>query len=230
MLSESERRIKILDYIRQNSFDNDSKITKSDVMKHLKDSRMMTTHKTTNELIKEGKIKMEKPKDKPYSKIDYLTVNEENEFNKIFNSLSVIESLINKMYNIGPISKELLTNLISIYIVSIRTLLDFLLVRIEDKIHSEKDLLILHKRTLKLMERINNLPLYLRNRSWETEIMDGINKMLELKFDLKHERKKINPDIEESFDYLINELEKFKKKFLTESREKSSEIDQPKID
>lgn len=199
-------------------------------MKHLKDSRMMTTHKTTNELIKEGKIKMEKPKDKPYSKIDYLTVNEENEFNKIFNSLSVIESLINKMYNIGPISKELLTNLISIYIVSIRTLLDFLLVRIEDKIHSEKDLLILHKRTLKLMERINNLPLYLRNRSWETEIMDGINKMLELKFDLKHERKKINPDIEESFDYLINELEKFKKKFLTESREKSSEIDQPKID
>jgi len=51
-------------------------------MKHLKDSRPMTTHKITIDLIKEGKIKMVKPKDKPYSQIDYLIINEKNEFNK----------------------------------------------------------------------------------------------------------------------------------------------------
>jgi hypothetical protein len=89
----------ILDYIRQNSLDNDPKITKSDIMKQMKDSRMMTTHKTTTELINEGKIKLVKPKDKPDSKIDYLVINEENEFNKIYNSLAEIELLVNKMHD-----------------------------------------------------------------------------------------------------------------------------------
>jgi hypothetical protein len=55
----------------------------------------MTTHQTSVELIKEGKIKM--VKDKPYSQTDYLVINENNEFNKIYKMLIEIENLLNKM-------------------------------------------------------------------------------------------------------------------------------------
>ena len=77
--SESQRRIKILDYLRENS---SKKINKSDVMRYMEDtSRAMTTHKIIMDLIKEGKIKM--IKDKPHSQTHYLTINDENEFNRI---------------------------------------------------------------------------------------------------------------------------------------------------
>lgn len=96
MISESERRVRILDYVRQNS--DNPKVTKSDVMRHMKDfSRAMTTHKTTIELIKEGKIKMVKPPDKPYSQTDYLVINEDNEFNKMYDILTEFEGIMIKM-------------------------------------------------------------------------------------------------------------------------------------
>jgi len=67
-------------------------------MRHLKQySRMMTTHKTVIELIKEGKIKMVKPTDKPYSQIDYLVIDEEDEFNQIYNESFVIETIIDNL-------------------------------------------------------------------------------------------------------------------------------------
>ena len=97
LISETERRIKILDYIFKNSLDKDPKITKSSIMKNLKDSRPMTTYQITIELLKEGKLKMVKPKDKPYSQTDYLIINEDNEFNKFYNYLVEINVLINKM-------------------------------------------------------------------------------------------------------------------------------------
>jgi hypothetical protein len=105
VISESERRIRILDYVRENSMGPDQKevrkITKSDVMRHLKDVRPMTTHKTVVELIKEGKIKM--VKDKPYSQTDYLVINENNEFNQIHNMLREFETFMNLMDK--PVSK-----------------------------------------------------------------------------------------------------------------------------
>ena|SRR5687768_12211011 len=99
MLSERERRTKILDFVRENSIDPDQKqilkITKSDVMRHLKEVRPMTTHKTIVELIKEGKINM--VKDKPYSQTDYLVLNDNNDFNKIFKAWKAIDKLIDIM-------------------------------------------------------------------------------------------------------------------------------------
>jgi hypothetical protein len=95
---ESQRRLMILEYVREHSVDSDGKqikkITKSDVMRHLKEVRPMTTHKTTVELIKEGKIKM--VKDKPYSQTDYLVLNENNEFNRIWKILTQFDYFITK--------------------------------------------------------------------------------------------------------------------------------------
>jgi hypothetical protein len=97
LVSEIERRIKILEYLRENSLDKKiKKINKSDVMRHLEPiSRLKTTHTTIINLIDEGKIKM--IKDKPHSQTHYLTINEKNEFNKSYDSLLEIEDHIDAM-------------------------------------------------------------------------------------------------------------------------------------
>jgi hypothetical protein len=101
LVSEIERRVKILEYLRENCLDLDNKgkvkkINKSDVMRHLEPiSRLKTTHGTIVNLIDEGKIKM--IKDKPHSQTHYLTINEKNEFNKIYDSLLEIENHIDAM-------------------------------------------------------------------------------------------------------------------------------------
>ena len=50
---------------------------------------------------------MVKPKDKPYSNIDYLVINEKNEFNKIYNSLLEIENIIDSMVRYATVSRKL---------------------------------------------------------------------------------------------------------------------------
>jgi hypothetical protein len=77
-------------------------------MRHMEEfSRKMTTHKNTIQLIKEGKIKMVKPRSKPYSQTDYLVINEKNEFNKIYNSLLEIENIIDSMGHFATTSRKL---------------------------------------------------------------------------------------------------------------------------
>jgi hypothetical protein len=82
------------------------RINKSDVVRHLQGiSRLNTTHKTIMGLIDEGKINA--IKDNPRSQIHYLTINESNEFNKIYNTLSEIEIITNTMdERINEISKR----------------------------------------------------------------------------------------------------------------------------
>ena len=82
------------------------RINKSDVVRHLQGiSRLNTTHKTIMDLIDEGKINP--IKDNPRSQTHYLTINESNEFNKIYNTLSEIEIIINTMdERINEISKR----------------------------------------------------------------------------------------------------------------------------
>ena len=82
------------------------RINKSDVVRHLQGiSRLNTTHKTIMDLIDEGKINP--IKDNPRSQTHYLTINESNEFNKIYNTLSEIEIIINTMdESINEISKR----------------------------------------------------------------------------------------------------------------------------
>jgi hypothetical protein len=82
------------------------RINKSDVVRHLQGiSRLNTTHKTIMGLIDEGKINP--IKDNPSSQTHYLTINESNEFNKIYNTLSEIEIITNTMdERINEISKR----------------------------------------------------------------------------------------------------------------------------
>ena len=82
------------------------RINKSDVVRHLQGiSRLNTLHKTIMDLIDEGKINP--IKDNPRSQTHYLTINESNEFNKIYNTLSEIEIIINTMdERINEISKR----------------------------------------------------------------------------------------------------------------------------
>ena len=65
-------------------------------MRHLEPiSRLKTTHGTIVSLIDEGKINM--IKDKPYSQTHYLTIDEKNEFNKIYFQLLEIENRVDKI-------------------------------------------------------------------------------------------------------------------------------------
>ncbi len=170
MLSEAERRIMILDYVRENS--DIPKITKAQIMVYMREvSRGMTTYKITIELIKEGKIKMVKPKDKPYSEIDYLVINEENEFNKIYKFLSEIEKIIDGMdETLDKISKEtsidnpnkefmelaedLRLHLSLSYREGIYIILQELIGITNNKIRSEKDSQIIYTKIVELLRKI----------------------------------------------------------------------------
>ena len=208
----------ILDYIRQKSLQKDPKITKSDIMKHIKDSRMMTTHKTTTELLDEGKIKPVKPKNKPDSKTVYLVLNEENEFNKIYNSLLEIEKIIDRFTDIGP--ETLRIRLASVYVISTKTLVEFLLVWIDTKIRSEKDALILYKKATSLMGKINRSPYH--SHVWTDEINTSIQRAEMHKSSLTDEFIKVHPDANKWVHDIIDMLEIFKKRFLSETEQKTT--------
>ena len=170
MISESERRIRILDYVRKNSLDGQGKITKSDVMRHMEEvSRAMTTHKNTIQLIKEGKIKMVKPKGKPYSQTDYLVINEKNEFNKIYYFLKDLVEIMEmmgkpfgKFNQIDPLKlnrddlremTDLLEGYTEPYVEGMEIIFKELLIITKNKIHSEKDKQILNDMLLKFQQK-----------------------------------------------------------------------------
>jgi hypothetical protein len=240
LLSESERRIVILDYIRENSPAKDPKKTKSDVMQHMKkQSRMMSTYKTTIQLIKEGKIKMVKPKDKPYSQIDYLVINEQDEFIKIYKSLSEIENFIGAMDETvhsvlkGISEKSTHTSYAHLkelerlnrsflipYEDAINLILQELLARINDKIHSDNDSQILYTKIVEALRKftVQRWDPAFRETSKRLDIFSGVLK--KVKFSHITEAKNINVELAGD---LITLVEKFKKEFLSESEQKSTE-------
>jgi hypothetical protein len=228
LISETERRIKILDYVRENSLDKDPRITKSDIMKHLKDSRPMTTHKITIDLIKEGKINMVKPKDKPYSQIDYLIINEKNEFNKIYNSISEIERIIyvmqepvrkiSKLYYTKGMSdqeqseaRKLEINFKVPFKEAINVMFQELLGRVFEKVHSENDKQILYARILDLL-RILTLQFWPEGVKVAQQLDSLIATRLKLvKPSALSEAKNINVDLAND---LITVIENFENQFL----------------
>ena len=170
-----------------------------------------TAHYLINDLIREGKLN----KTEINTQLHFLTINKKNEFNKIYNSLSEIEKSIDISYSLkkGVIPDLLLTSLLPNYIVSIKTILDFLVVMTAYKIRSEKDLLILDKKSAELTERINSHPSY--NRNWLNDINSNIKnlKKMEAAFIRKY------PNINKWFDNLISCLEDFKKDYLSETQQ-----------
>ena len=216
-------------------------------MRHLKDSRPMTTHKITIDLIKEGKIKMVKPNDKPYSQIDYLIINRDNEFIKIYNYLSEIENVLDEikypvesicMYSMGepepdPTKSEGWYQKKSEYfgelrracLEPIKRLLDFLFILSNRVIQSEKDSQLVN-------EKIMDLNLKLMEVFYFKNVFDDINYYLEedvsyLDSLLKDTRfHKYTNKNEISLDLLNNflgKIKEFNKQFLADTDKKIKE-------
>jgi len=160
--TELERRVKILDYLLK-SADEKVKINKADVMRHLEStSRLNTTHRTIVDLIEEGKIKMNK--ENPRSQTHYLTINENNVFNKIYFELSEIENLIDRKdafvrarYYLTDTDSDA-ANLLEVYLIRlfeqpIDTMIRVLLVKISTSHLSIDESDILYRKIVKLIQK-----------------------------------------------------------------------------
>jgi hypothetical protein len=185
----------------------------------LKDSRMMTTHKATIELIKEGKIKMVKPKDKPYSQIDYLVINEKNEFNKIYNALFAIEIIIDNLIEFKNMivsaqddfpdeasTSDLELNFVKPLVELLNSYLADLATKIKDKSHSDVDREILYKRNAELaLKMVKGVQPSKFDKSME-----------ELIRNLQKERKKAHKEKSIlKIDNLETSMEKYKRDYLS---------------
>jgi len=96
-ITEGYRRIKILEFVKERQ---DSKpkqnTTKAIVIRYMKDKKLAsreTTHYLINDLIKEGKLN----KQEINSQVHFLTINDQNEFNKLNEYLSNLEKHIEKL-------------------------------------------------------------------------------------------------------------------------------------
>lgn len=244
-ISESERRIEILEYVKERQ-EAKKNTTKAIVIRYMKDKRLAsreTTHYLINDLIKEGKLN----KKEINSQVHFLTINEDNGFNKIYNFLSEIESLVDKMNtsmkskfyvkishpSIDDKDKDKLikiNKLISFledFIDPYRAALDFILHRllsmIKVEIDSEKDSLILYTKVIPILDKLDWYFFYNKNLD---ETLDEI-------VNVKLKRAKISPLIKmfhvdtNLIDNITEVIEHFRIRFpkseqkTTEPHEKS---------
>lgn len=136
------------------------KTTKAVVVRYMKEKRLSsgeTTHNIIKQLINEGRLNMEVIN----SQVHFLTINYENEFNRIYNTLSEIENVLDEIkdpaesistYNMGEPDpdptkseewyqqkSEFFGELRHACLVPIERLLDFLFILSNRVIQSEKD-------------------------------------------------------------------------------------------
>ena len=162
-------------------------------------------------------------------------INEENEFNKIYDSLSEIESLVDRMYvptrtienaihkreivaDRGNYMKfvDFDINFTHNYYYSITTIVDKLVDMTNNKIHSEKDSQILYMKIIDILRKIT----YQRGHRGIIGKLDEATK--------KFKNSKSSPfinilDIDINLiDDNVSVIDNFKKQFLTEPHEKSS--------
>jgi hypothetical protein len=210
------------------------KTTKAVVARYMKEKRLSsgeTTHNIIKELIDEGKLNIEVIN----SQVHFLTVNENNEFNKIYNFLSEIEKIMDRIYlavgmglaetiaKIDNSTEELIgsteVNLcITIpYRESVNIMLLELMAIIDNEIPSEKDKQILNSRILQLQRKLTFQFEGIRNSD---TILNNI--ISDIKFNLKKAKyiqkyaKKHNININSTND-LIEIIDNFKKEFLSQS-------------
>jgi arginine repressor len=167
-----QRRNKILDYIRQNP-----KTTKNNVVNYMtaNGSSLMTTHKILKDLEIREIIKIEKPN----PQMNYLTINDENEFNLISEKLSEIENIISDMTdNLMVVYKaqkntdtknlprnrmdELAARFTNPFLASINTILRILLVRVHHNVIDEEYANSLYTKIVNLMLKVDKYMIYLK--------------------------------------------------------------------
>jgi hypothetical protein len=243
--TESERRINILEFVKERQRANKN-TNKTTVIKYLKEkglSSRETSLDLINDLIREGKLN----KKEINSQVHFLTLNQDNEFIKIYNYLSEIENVLDEIrdpveyicqYSMGepdpdPTKSEewyqekadFFGELRRACLMPIQRLLDFLFILSNRVIQSEKDSQIITgiivDLYLKLMEVF-----YFKN------VFDSINSYLEedisyLDSLLKDARfHKYTNETEISIDLVNNflgKIKEFSKQFLTDTDKKIEE-------
>jgi hypothetical protein len=165
-VTESERRVNILEFLKERQRANKN-TNKTTMIKYLKEkglSSRETSLDLINDLIREGKLN----KKEINSQVHYLTINQENEFNKIYNSLEEIEALKNKMLDGVRKMKVTMQNMkternvleeVAIFRNNFwrsfydagDLMLHRLLLRTKNKIHSEIDRDILYSKAIELL-------------------------------------------------------------------------------
>jgi len=157
------RRQSIIDYIKRNP-----KTTKTKVIQYMskKGSSLMTTHRILNDLHEKGIINIERPN----SQLNYLIINDENEYSKIYNWLTeidkIIDSMILPMQNLEIFDRyepqhmerawveKLRDHFVTAY-VSVYCMLEILLIYISQKVPSQKDSWSLYSKVVELKIKVN---------------------------------------------------------------------------
>jgi hypothetical protein len=191
-VTESERRVNILEFVKERQR-ADKNTNKTTVIKYLKEkglSSRETTLDLINDLIREGKLN----KKEINSQVHFLTLNQDNEFIKIYNYLSEIENVLDEikdpvdricMYSMGEPEpdptkseewyqekSEFFGELRQACLEPIQKLLDFLLILSNRVIQSEKDSQIVTGIIVDLYLKIMEV-FYYQN------VFDNINSYLE---------------------------------------------------
>jgi hypothetical protein len=170
---KDEKEAILLQYIQKNQGETINKIAKK--MEEMEVMSRLTTIKKIDEL-KDRKILRDKKEKHTYHSI---YINEDAEFNKIFNTLSEIENFMDKfgeelhkidkihdtirdMNMKGPSYKELMELVRNLqhgftlpYYNILRTVVRLLFARIVSRIDSEEDAQILHAKNMKLVQKLN---------------------------------------------------------------------------
>lgn len=235
-ITESDRRINILEHVKERQ-DARKNTTKAIVIRYMKEKRLAsreTTHYLINDLISEGKLN----KKEINSQVHFLTLNEENEFNKIYKTLSDIQNLINQstpyMYALpgvptdpdgnplidikeARILSEIQEDLRDNYIQSFILMILIFHNKIEHSIRNEKDQIILFR-------KLNTLSVRLALNPWleETtnELLTFYTKNMDRCFKMYTRRINRKTDLG---DKIIETIEKFKKEFLSETKQKTKQ-------
>lgn len=214
--SESE----ICDYVKKNPGTTENKV--ATYMDEKGISSRMTTLKIIEDLKKRGII-LDRQEGNSFHR---LYINDKNEFNRIQNELSEIENIIDDMHGYKQATNEYIENAqfgdshdagnagflqsyMHIYEPPIRTMLQILLSRTNNIIHSEKDRQVLYAKFIELIAKVDNEDF---DVNWK-KILDAhgkdINKFLSHKDDgqLHAEYYTLATDLREI-------MENFKKQFL----------------
>jgi hypothetical protein len=221
-VTETERRVKILEYVseRQKANQNTTKTTVITYMKEKRLSSRETTLNLINDLIREGKL----TKKEINSQVHFLTINEDNEFNKIYNWLIEIEKFMDTIIAVSfkeldapQIKRSKLKDVYRViydfqvpYTLIIRMMLTVLSKRANNKIHSDKDQYILFPKIIKLITNVNP---YFQDQEKEV-LNDMIVKVRELRpnEDIKHRALKFGIKFS-VIDDMVTMAERFKKEF-----------------
>lgn len=223
-----DRRGKIIEYVKGNS-----RCTKTEVIKDMEKKgigSIKTIHPIIIDLLNEGILLV--LKNRPNSQIHRLIINDKNEFNKIYKTLSDIQNLINKstpyMYALPGVDadpdgnplidpkefrilSEIQRNLRDNYIQSFILIFHIFYNKIEHSIHNEKDQVILFRKLNTL-----NVSLTLNPDPWLSEqttiqLLKAYTKDMEKGFEQYNTRINIESDLG---DKIIRTIENFKNQFL----------------